>query len=596
MSPGPGIPGPVWAPDRNRVRIRVAGETFEMSRGDGGWWHAPEPLLPGTDYAYLLDDDGTPLSDPRSQWQPYGVFGPSRSYDHSAFRWADAGWTGRALPGSVLYELHIGTFTPGRTFDSAIERLDYLADLGIDLIEVMPVNAFDGTSGWGYDGVLWGAVHEPYGGPDGFKRFVDACHARGLGVLLDVVYNHIGPSGAFLDRFGPYFSGQNQWGAALNVDGPGSDEVRRYVIGNAVGWLRDFHLDGLRLDAVHAIVDRRAIPLLEELAAAADALSAGVRRPLSLIAESDLNDPKLVTSREAGGYGLGAQWCDDIHHALHVTLTGETQGYYRDFAARGALATTLRSAYFHAGTWSSFRGRTHGRPVDVRRIPGSRFVSYLQTHDQVGNRAQGDRLPATVRPSRIACGAAIVFCSPYTPMIFMGEEWAASTPWQFFASFPDRALADAVRNGRRAEFAAHGWGEEEIPDPLSPVTVERSTLDWKEPFTPEHRSMLELYRGLIALRRERPELADPRLDQFAVETGPGERWLVLHRGTLRLACNLAGEVDNIRLDRAVGVVLLASAEVTHSGHVLKMPPESFAVVTTLDEETRPSASDLAAIE
>jgi len=291
MNPGPVIPGSVWAPDRNRVRIRIAGQTLKMSRGDGGWWHAPEPLLPGTDYAYLLDDDDTPLSDPRSQWQPYGVFGPSRSYDHSAFRWTDADWTGRALPGSVLYELHIGTFTPGRTFDSAIERLDYLADLGIDLIEVMPVNAFDGTSGWGYDGVLWGAVHEPYGGPDGFKRFVDACHARGLGVLLDVVYNHIGPSGAFLDRFGPYFSGQNQWGAALNVDGPGSDEVRRYVIGNALGWLRDFHLDGLRLDAVHAIVDRRAIPLLEELAAAADTLSAGVRRPLSLIAESDLNDP-----------------------------------------------------------------------------------------------------------------------------------------------------------------------------------------------------------------------------------------------------------------------------------------------------------------
>ena len=479
----------------------------------------------------------------------------------------------------------------GGTFDAAIERLDYLAGLGVDLVEVMPVNAWDGTAGWGYDGVLWGAVHEPYGGPDGFKRFVNACHDRGLGVVLDVVYNHIGPSGAYLYRFGPYFAGSNQWGAALNVDGPGSDEVRRYVIDNAVGWLRDFHVDGLRLDAVHAIEDHRALPLVEELAAEVDALAAGVHRPLSLIAESDLNDPRLITSREAGGYGLTAQWSDDIHHALHVTLTGETQGYYRDFAAPGALAATLRSAYFHAGTWSSFRGRTHGRPVDTQKIPGYRFVCYLQNHDQIGNRAQGDRLPEAVRPGLLACGAAIMLCSPYTPMLFMGEEWAASTPWQFFASFPDPGLAEAVRNGRRAEFSQFGWGKHDIPDPMSPATVERSTLNWKELSVPDHRFMLELYRGLIALRHDYPELADPRLDAFTVETGPGSRWLVLHRGDLRLACNLAGEVDNVRLDRHVGVVLLASAEVTHAGRVLKMPPESFAVVSTVDQASsgeRPS--------
>ena len=594
MTAGPWHAGPVWAPDRELVRIRIGDQTLEMTRGAGDWWYPPEPLLPGTDYAYLLDDDDMALADPRSAWQPDGVFGLSRSYDHSAFRWTDEGWAGRALPGSVLYEMHIGTFTPGGTFGSAIERLDYLAGLGVDLVEVMPVNAFDGTAGWGYDGVLWGSVHEPYGGPDGFKRFVDACHARGLGVVLDVVYNHVGPSGAYLYRFGPYFAGSNQWGAALNVDGPGSDEVRRYVIDNAVGWLRDFHVDGLRLDAVHAIEDHRALPLLEELATEVDALSARVRRPLSLIAESDLNDPKLITSREAGGYGLTAQWCDDIHHALHVMLTGETQGYYADFAAPGALAATLRSAYFHAGTWSSFRDRTHGRPVDIHRIPGSRFVCYLQDHDQIGNRAQGNRLSATLRPGRLACGAAIVLCSPYTPMLFMGEEWAASTPWQFFASFPDPGLAEAVRNGRRAEFSEHGWGEQDIPDPMSPATVERSTLNWDEPSAPEHRWMLELYRGLIELRHRYPELADPRLDAFSVETGPGARWLVLHRGTIRVACNLAGEVDNVRLDRPVGMVLLASAEVSHAGHVLKMPPESFAVVTTTGREQR--AGNLASIE
>jgi maltooligosyltrehalose trehalohydrolase len=357
-------------------------------------------------------------------------------------------------------------------------------------------------------------------------------------------------------------------------------------------------VDGLRLDAVHAIVDRRALGLLEELSAEVDALAAGVGRPLTLIAESDLNDPKLITPREAGGYGLTAQWCDDIHHALHVALTGEKQGYYADFAARGALVTTLRQAYFHAGTWSSFRHRTHGRPVDVRRTPGYRFVAYLQDHDQIGNRAQGDRLAAKVSPGLLACGAAIVLGSPYTPMIFMGEEWAASTPWQFFASFPDPDLAEAVRNGRRSEFAAHGWGGEEIPDPMSPATVERSTLNWAELSEGEHRRLLELYRDLIALRHTHPELADPRLDQFAVEAGPGERWLVLHRGPLRVVCNLADEVDNIRLDRPVDVVLLASATVNHAGPVLELPPESFAVVsTTTEAEARPvSAADLARIE
>jgi maltooligosyltrehalose trehalohydrolase len=574
--------GSVWAPDRQRVRLLSRSEEMDLARDDHGWWHPAQPLAPGTDYAFLLDDDDTPLPDPRSRWQPNGVHAPSRVYDHGAYRWSDGAWTGRALPGSVLYELHIGTFTPGGTFDSALERLDHLVDLGIDLVEVMPVNAFDGTAGWGYDGVLWYAVHEPYGGPGGFKRFVDGCHARGLGVVLDVVYNHVGPSGAYLDRFGPYFAGQNIWGPALNVDGPGSDEVRRYVIDNALSWLRDYHVDGLRLDAVHAIVDRRAIPLLEELAGEVDALSAGVRRPLSLIAESDLNDPKLITSREAGGDGLTAQWCDDLHHALHVALTGETQGYYADFAAPAALETTLRRAFFHAGTWSSFRRRSHGRPVDVRRIPASRFVCYLQNHDQVGNRAQGDRLSATVSPGLLACGAAIVFCSPYTPMVFMGEEWAASTPWQFFASFPDPELAEAVRRGRRGEFAAHGWGEAEVPDPMSPETVRRSTLNWAEVPDPAHRPMLELYRTLIALRRQHPELADPRLERLTVGAGPGERWLVLHRGELRLAVNLADEWDNVRLDRAVGTTLLASTKVSHSGCVLELPPESFALVTTED--------------
>ncbi|MET1072420.1 MAG: malto-oligosyltrehalose trehalohydrolase [Umezawaea sp.] len=580
----------VWAPKAQAVRVRVDGTEQAMTAGAGGWWSAD---VDGTDYAFLLDDSADALPDPRSLWQPEGVHGPSRRYDHGAFRWTDGDWTGRQLAGGVVYELHIGTFTPEGTLDSAIGKLDHLVDLGITLVEVLPVNSFDGTAGWGYDGVLWGAVHEPYGGPDAFKRFVDACHARGLGVLLDVVYNHLGPSGAYLDRFAPYFAGRNDWGPGLNLDGPESDEVRRYVVDNALGWLRDFHVDGLRLDAVHALLDRRATHLLEQLAVEVEALSTGLGRPLTLIAESDLNDARLVTAREGGGYGLQAQWSDDLHHCLHVALTGETHGYYADFAEPGALARTLAEVFFHAGTWSSFRGRTHGRPVDTRVLPGHRFLAYLQNHDQIGNRATGDRMSATVSPGLLACGAAIVFCSPYTPMIFMGEEWAASTPWQFFASFPDPELADAVRTGRRREFGAHGWGEAEVPDPMDPATVERSKLNWAESDEPAHRGMLDLYRSLIALRRDHPELADPGLADLVVEQLGTV--LVLRRGDLRLVCNLGATTVTQSLDSAGGSVLLASEEVVLAGRTVRLPAESFAIVQTAgSSSSQPTSASLSA--
>ncbi len=556
----------VWAPAARRVRVSVDEGVHEMTEGDGGWWHADAE---GINYAFLLDDE-KPLPDPRSRWQPHGVHAESRVYDHGEFAWTDDAWTGRQLPGAVLYELHVGTFTEGGTFDAAIDRLDHLVDLGITHVELLPVNAFDGTAGWGYDGVLWGAVHEPYGGPDGLKRFVDAAHARGLAVVLDVVYNHLGPSGAYLDKFGPYFAGQNDWGPGLNLDGAGSDEVRRYVIDNALSWFRDFHIDALRLDAVHALLDRRAVHLLEQLATEVDALSAALNRPLTLIAESDLNDPRLVTPRERGGYGLHAQWSDDFHHALHVKLTGETTGYYTDFAAPDALERVLREVFFHAGTWSSFRERTHGRPVDTRTVPGHRFLGYLQNHDQIGNRATGDRLSATVSRDRLACGAAILFCSPYTPMVFMGEEWAASTPWQFFASFPDPELAEAVRTGRRREFSRHGWGESDVPDPMDPATVDRSRLDWTEPERPGHREVLELYRALIRLRRERPELADPWVADLRVRT-EGDL-LVLDRGPLRLAVNFGAEPVGVE----GGNVLLAWGDATPE----RLPSDSFVLVET----------------
>ena len=470
------------------------------------------------------------------------------------FIWTDRAWTGRQLAGSVLYELHIGTFTTGGTFGSAIERLDHLAALGVDLVEVLPVNAVDGPRNWGYDGVGWYAVTENYGGPDSFKRFVDACHARGMGVILDVVYNHLGPSGAYLDRFGPYFAGSNIWGPSLNLDGPHSETVRRYVIENALMWLRDFHIDGLRLDAVHALHDDRATHLLEQLAVEVESLSTNLGRPLSLIAESDRNDPRTVTPREAGGLGLQAQWCDDIHHSLHATLTGEAQGYYADFAAAGltGLAHVFCRAFLHEGTWSSFRQRNHGAPVDTHRTPGHRFVAFLQNHDQIGNRAIGDRLTETLSPGLLACGAALLLSGPFTPMLFMGEEWGARTPWQFFSHFPDEQMRDAVRTGRTAEFSEHGWGDVEVPDPNAESTFTNSQLDWTELEHEPHATLLQVYRELIALRRAWPELSDPWLERVDVDFDEDARTVVLHRGRLRVATNLGsgpGEHRHAGADR-----------------------------------------------
>ncbi|MDT0350523.1 malto-oligosyltrehalose trehalohydrolase [Pseudonocardia charpentierae] len=571
----------VWAPLKKRVRVLVDNRKHDMVEESGGWWHVDVPDAgPGAAYSFLLDDDETPLPDPRSQWQPTGVHSASRLYDHDAFFWSDHAWTGRQLPGSVLYELHIGTFTEAGTFDSAIEKLDHLVSLGIDLVEVLPVNAVDGDRNWGYDGVGWYAVTENYGGPDGFKRFIDACHTRGLGVVLDVVYNHMGPSGAYLDRFGPYFAGETIWGPTVNLDGAHSEEVRRYIIDNALMWLRDFHLDGLRLDAVHALHDTRARHVLDQLAGEVESLSTHLGRPLSLIAESDLNDAKMVTAREGGGYGLHAQWADDVHHSLHAVLTGEDQGYYADFATAGltGLAHVLTRVFLHEGTWSSFRGRNHGAPVDTRRIPAHRFVTYLQDHDQVGNRAAGDRHAATLTPGLVACGAALLFCSPFTPMVFMGEEWGARTPWQFFAHFPDDRLNDAVREGRRSEFASHGWdAAEEVPDPTDVQTFLDSKLDWNEAAEEPHSTVLATYRELIALRKARPELSDPWLDEVDVDVDDDARTIVLHRGGLRLAVNLGDDPVTFDLGLPVGRVLLASEPVEVDEEALTVGPESFVI-------------------
>ncbi|MBL7254434.1 malto-oligosyltrehalose trehalohydrolase [Paractinoplanes lichenicola] len=567
----------VWAPEQT-VRLSLGGEELEMERGADGWWRRDVPsATPGTDYAYVLEGEKRP--DPRAQWLPEGVHGPSRVYDHAAFAWTDQAWTGRQLPGSVLYEMHVGTFTPEGTFDSAIERLDHLVDLGVDLVELLPVNSFNGEYNWGYDGVAWFAPHEAYGGPDGLKRFVDAAHNRGLGVVLDVVYNHFGPSGAYAPMFAPYLSpaGNNPWGDSVNLDGPGADEVRRYIVDNVLMWLRDYHVDGLRLDAVHALADHSAIHLLEQMAVEVESLSAHVGRPLSLIAESDLNDPQLITPREAGGYGLNAQWDDDIHHVLHALLTGERQGYYGDFGSLESLQTVLTGAFFHAGTFSSFRGRRHGRPVDRTRTPGHRFVAFLQDHDQIGNRAIGDRISATLSPGLLKVGATLLLTSPFTPMLFMGEEWAASSPWQFFTSHPEPELAAAVQNGRRREFAAHGWAEAEVPDPQDPETFRRSKLDWDEVAKPGHAEILDLYKRLIALRRARPELTDPWLDK--VEVWHGDQHLVMRRGQTAVAVNLAAVPQTVSLRDVPSKVLLATAEgVVLQRDRVELPAESAVVV------------------
>jgi maltooligosyltrehalose trehalohydrolase len=538
----------VWAPRAASVELVLADRRTPLQRGEDGIWSAEgTDLADGTSYAFSLDG-GDPRPDPRSLRLPDGPHGWSAVFDAGSYDWSDGGWRGAPLDSAVVYEAHVGTFTPEGTLDAAVQRLPHLVDLGVTVVELLPLASFPGDHGWGYDGVAPYSVHETYGGPAALQRFVDAAHAHGLGVCLDVVYNHLGPDGNYLAEFGPYFTDRHPtpWGAALNVDGPDSDEVRRWIVDNALQWLRDFHVDGLRLDAVHELHDESATHVLEELSRAVDALSEEVGRPLWLVAESDRNDPGTVTPRGEGavvaGWGMHGQWADDIHHAMHVALTGETQGYYADFADPAALPKVLRSPFFHDGTYSSFRGRRHGRPVDAATVPGWRFVASLQTHDQVGNRAQGDRLSGDLLDldqGVLACGAALLLTSPYTPMLFMGEEWGARTPWQFFTDHTDPRIAEATAAGRKAEFGSHGWSEDEVPDPQDPATFRRSRLDWSEPAKEPHARLLRWYHDLLALRRERPELRDAALGNPDVEWD-GRR-LSVRRGGCLVLLNLSDE-------------------------------------------------------
>jgi maltooligosyltrehalose trehalohydrolase len=573
----------VWAPNAQRVGVKIGGRVYPMGRsGDRGWWSVSvEQAGAGTDYGFVLEDDPKAWPDPRSQWQPHGVHGASRLYDQTAFSWSDKAWNAPALERAVIYELHVGTFTPEGTFDSALERLDYLVELGITHVELMPVAAFPGGQGWGYDGASLFAVTQQYGGPDGLKRLVDACHGRGLAVLLDVVYNHFGPVGNYSGKFGPYMTDKHRtpWGGAVNFEDWGSDEVRRFFCDNALMWMRDYHIDGLRLDAVHEYIDRSAVHFMEQLSTEVEELSTKLGRRLVLIAESDLNDPRVLKPVEYGGYGMDAQWSDDFHHALFAVLSseGEEKGYYSDFGTVGKLAKSLTKNFVQDGTYSKYRRRSHGRPAED--LSPHQFLGYIQNHDQIGNRAVGDRVDQTVGIDCAKVAAGIVLTAPFIPMIFQGEEYAASTPFQYFADHEDPEMAKAVKAGRQGEFAAFGWNPEDIPDPESVDTFLRSKLKWEEIHQGRHEEMLDWYRRLIQLRRGSASLNDGAPGHVKVEFDEKQRWLTMERGRVVVMSNLGPDQVELSNSKNLPLVLASHFEVKTKGSGVVLPPNSVAVLT-----------------
>ena len=513
----------VFAPSAETVEVRLLspGERVVLlERDDLGYHHGVvDGVKAGARYLYRLDG-GKELPDPASRFQPQGVHGPSMVIDPDAFSWMGLKWRGIPLSSYILYELHVGTYTPEGTFDAVIPRLDSLVELGITAVELMPVSQFPGRRNWGYDGVFPFAVQESYGGPEGLKRLVDACHLRSLAVVLDVVYNHLGPEGNYLSDFGPYFSDRYRtpWGSAVNFDGPFSDEVRRFFQENALYWLREFHVDALRLDAIHGIMDFSASPFLSELAGAVRDLLKEEGRMMYLIPESDLNDARIVMPRDEGGYGLDAQWSDDFHHALHTLLTGERDGYYGDFGGIGHLGRAFTDGFVYSGQYSAYRKRRHGNPS--RHLPAGKFVVFAQNHDQVGNRMRGDRLARLVCFESLKLAAGVVLLSPFLPLLFMGEEYGEVAPFLYFVHHGDTGLIEAVRKGRKEEFAAFGW-KGEIPDPQDEDTFLRSRPDPALRESGNHARLLELHRELIRIRKTDPVLR--RTDREGMEVVPFEK-------------------------------------------------------------------------
>jgi maltooligosyltrehalose trehalohydrolase len=546
-----------------------------MKAVGGGWFETVAEVEHGDPYAFSLDGSD-PLPDPRSNWQADGPDGRSRFVDHGAFQWSTPHFDPGPLRNQVVYELHIGTFSEAGTFDAAIEKLDHLVDLGVTAIELMPVVEFPGDRGWGYDGVDLFAPHHAYGGPGGLKRLVDAAHSRGLAVIMDVVYNHLGPSGNYLGRFGHYFTDRyaTPWGDAINFDGPDSAPVREFFVENALMWLRDYHIDGLRLDAIHAILDTSALHILEEIEEFVRPLSSQENRSIWVIAESDLNDPRVVERKERGGFGLDAQWSDDFHHALFSLLTGDRAGYYADFGSMHHLAKAYKDAFVYGRTYSDFRRRFHGRAFEG--IPGYRFLGYLQNHDQVGNRAIGDRTSFLLDIDALKVGAALVMTSPFVPMLFMGEEWGATSPFLYFTDHPDPALGRAVTEGRKREFKAFGWDPDRVPDPQDPETFERSKLRWPEIGESPHRDLLEWHRALISLRHAHSELREGDLDALRVSFDENERWIVVERHGFTIAANLSDDVRFVPTP-AGGEIVLSSTDAEATGGAVRLPPLSVAI-------------------
>ncbi|HKP13269.1 MAG TPA: malto-oligosyltrehalose trehalohydrolase, partial [Blastocatellia bacterium] len=499
----------VWAPLLNQVAVKIISprpRLIPLTKDDLGYWHATaEGIEPGARYLYAIGE-GVERPDPASHFQPDGVHGASAVVDHRGFEWRDGGWRGVPLEDLIIYELHVGTFTPEGTFDAVINRLDDLQRLGVNAIELMPVAQFPGERNWGYDGVYPYAAQNSYGGPEGLKRLVNACHRAGLSVILDVVYNHLGPEGNYLSSYAPYFTDayKTPWGNAINLDGPYSYGVRDYFINNALHWLEHYHVDGLRLDATHAILDHGAKHFLQELAEVVSGFSRRQGRQHLLIAESDLNDRRVTTAIEAGGYGMDGQWSDDFHHALRTLLTGERHGYYEDFGRVEQLAKAYREGFVYSWQYSPHRRRMHGS--SSKDLPGRRFVVFSQNHDQVGNRMLGERLSSLVSFEAQKLAACAVLLSPYVPLLFMGEEYGEQAPFLYFISHADAALVAAVREGRKAEFAAFKW-KGEPPDPQSPETFRQSTLNWERRGLGRQQTILAFYASLIQLRKTTPALA-----------------------------------------------------------------------------------------
>ncbi len=570
----------VWAPRASTMEVKVGNEKFALAKKDRGWWSAEVATAgPGSDYGFVIDGLEPAVPDPRTQWQPNGVHAESRVVDHAAFAWSDSGWQSPPLSSALIYELHLGTFTPEGTLKAAESHLDYLKDLGVTHVELMPIANFPGKRGWGYDGVDLYAIFNAYGEPDDLKDFVNTAHAKGLAVLLDVVYNHLGPVGNYLEKFGPYFNPNHStpWGAAVNFEEAGATEVRRYLVDNTLMWLRDYHFDGLRLDAVHSFNDRSAIHFLEQLAGEVKRLEAELGKHFILIAESDLNDPRIVKAEEAGGYGLDAQWSDDFHHALFSVISGEREGYYADFGSLAALAKSLKCVFVYDGNYSEYRGRNHGR--QVVGLSGHRFVGFVQNHDQVGNRAQGERVSHEAGVGRAKIAAALVITAPFVPMLFQGEEFGASSPFLYFTDFEDPELGRLISEGRKKEFVAFGWSPDEIPDPQAEETFTRSLLQWSELTEEPHASLLQWHKDLIHLRRSRNELSDGNLNAVHVRFDESAQWLVLERGSLRVACNLGQAPVEVEIGNGAQVLLASDDSVSLSGTNLKLGPDSVGVVS-----------------